>query len=38
VFVVPSWQPYTICASTDAVLFEVSDAPVLQKLGFYRTL
>jgi gentisate 1,2-dioxygenase len=38
VFAVPSWQPYTLCASTEAVLFEVSDAPVLQKLGFYRTL
>ena len=36
VFIVPSWQPYQIAASNAAVLFEVSDEPTLQKLGFYR--
>jgi len=36
VLAVPSWMRFEIVASDDAMLFEVSDAPALQLLGFYR--
>lgn len=36
VIAVPSWTPYALSAHEDAVLLEVSDEPVLRKLGFYR--
>lgn len=36
VIAVPSWSPHALCASEDAVLLEVSDEPVLRKLGFWR--
>lgn len=36
VIAVPTWTPLTLTASTDATLVEVSDEPVMRKLGFYR--
>ena len=36
VFVVPSWQRYTIEAEDDVTLFSFSDRPVQEKLGFWR--
>jgi len=36
VFVVPSWQRYSIEASHDVTLFSFSDRPVQEKLGFWR--
>lgn len=36
VIAVPTWTPMSLSASSDASLMEVSDAPVMQKLGFYR--
>jgi gentisate 1,2-dioxygenase len=36
VLAVPSWVPFDIGASEDALLFEVSDEPTLRMLGFYR--
>lgn len=36
VIAVPSWTPHELRAHEDAVLLEVSDEPVLRKLGFYR--
>ena len=36
VFAVPSWTAFEIGASQDALLFEVSDEPVLQALRFLR--
>lgn len=36
VIAVPTWTPLALQASSDASLMEVSDAPVMQKLGFYR--
>ena len=34
---VPCWHSHTITALADAVLFRVSDAPLLEKLGLART-
>ena len=36
VLAAPSWNAIELGASEDAVLLEVSDAPVFHKLGFYR--
>lgn len=36
VIAVPTWTALSFTASSDAALMEVSDAPVMQKLGFYR--
>ena len=36
VIAVPSWSTHEIKAYEDSVLLEVSDEPVLRKLGFYR--
>ena len=36
VLAIPSWAPFQIAASEEALLFEVSDQPTLAKLGFYR--
>jgi gentisate 1,2-dioxygenase len=36
VFVVPSWQPVALAASSDAVLFSYSDRPVLSALNLLR--
>lgn len=36
VFVCPSWLPYRLEASTDAVLFSFSDRPVQQALDLWR--
>lgn len=33
---VPAWRPYRHMASEDAVLLRVTDAPMLQKLGWLR--
>lgn len=38
VFVAPSWTPYELHASEDAMVFEVTDEPALRALGFYRDL
>ncbi len=36
VMAVPAWTPFALTASTDAMLVEVNDEPVMRKLGFYR--
>lgn len=36
VIAVPSWAEHEISAHGDSVLLEVSDLPVMRKLGFYR--
>ena len=36
VFVVPAHHECAHCAIDDAILFRVTDAPVMQKLGFYE--
>lgn len=36
VFVVPAWQPVSLAASTDSVLFSYSDRPVLSALNLLR--
>lgn len=36
VFVVPSWEPYRLNASTDCVLFSYSDRAAQEALGFWR--
>jgi gentisate 1,2-dioxygenase len=36
VIAAPAWRPHHHEAAEDAILFRVTDAPVLQKLGFYR--
>lgn len=36
VLAIPTWTALSLTASADAKLMEVSDAPVMQKLGFYR--
>jgi len=36
IFVVPSWQPFTIAAADDTILFSFSDRPVQQALGLWR--
>jgi len=36
VIVVPSWQSHAHCSNDGAVLFRVTDEPVMQKLGFMR--
>ena len=37
-FVVPSWQPLSVACERDGIdLFRFSDAPVLERLGQYRT-
>lgn len=36
VFCVPSWHAFTIAASAEALLLEVTDEPTLSKLGFFR--
>lgn len=36
VLAVPSWTPFDLRASTDAIVLEVCDEPVLRALGFYR--
>ena len=35
---IPSWTPYSIKADTQLDLFHFSDAPIMEKLGFARTL
>jgi gentisate 1,2-dioxygenase len=37
VIAIPSWHRFWSSADTEAVLFSVSDQPVLEKLGFLRT-
>lgn len=37
-FVVPSWVDWTITADTELDLFTFSDAPIMERLGFNRTL
>ncbi len=37
-FVVPSWVPWSLSATTRFDLFRFSDAPVIERLGFARTL
>ena len=32
----PAWRPHFHAASDDAILLRVTDAPVMQRLGFYR--
>ena len=34
VIATPAWRPHFHQASEDAILFRVTDEPVLQKLGF----
>ncbi|MEE6164839.1 MULTISPECIES: cupin domain-containing protein [unclassified Mycolicibacterium] len=36
--VVPSWIEWSIHADTDLDLFTFSDAPIIERLGFHRTL
>jgi gentisate 1,2-dioxygenase len=36
VIAIPSWHAYRHAAETDAVMFTVTDLPVLQKLGYQR--
>jgi gentisate 1,2-dioxygenase len=36
VIAAPAWRPHFHEASQDALVFRVTDAPTLQKLGFYR--
>ena len=36
VFVVPSWQPFSLAAREDSILFSFSDRPVQQVLGLWR--
>jgi len=38
VIVVPGWMPYTVRATTEAVLFSFSDRVVQEKLGVFREL
>jgi gentisate 1,2-dioxygenase len=35
-FVVPAWQPYSLAADADTVLFSFSDRPVQRALGLWR--
>jgi gentisate 1,2-dioxygenase len=37
VIAAPAWRPHTHEATSDALVFRVTDEPVLQKLGFFRT-
>ncbi len=36
VFVVPTWAPFEITASEDAIIFQANDEPTQRMLGFYR--
>ena len=36
VFVVPSWHPLRLRASSDCILFSFSDRPMQQVLGLWR--
>ena len=36
VIAAPAWRPHFHEAADDALVFRVTDEPVLQKLGFYR--
>jgi gentisate 1,2-dioxygenase len=36
VIAVPAWRPHFHVASDDALVFRVTDEPVLQRLGFHR--
>ena len=36
VMAAPSWRPHFHEASDDAILFRVTDEPVMKRLGFYR--
>ena len=36
VFVVPSWQAFSLAAREDSILFSFSDRPVQQVLGLWR--
>ena len=38
IFVVPSWVAWSLQAETQFDLFRFSDAPVIERLGFARTL
>ena len=38
IFVVPSWVAWSLRAETQFDLFRFSDAPVIERLGFARTL
>jgi len=37
VIAAPAWRPHTHEATSDALVFRVTDEPVLHKLGFFRT-
>jgi len=37
VIAAPAWRPHFHESSDDAILFRVTDEPVMQQLGFYRT-
>ncbi len=32
----PAWRPHFHEAADDALMFRVTDEPVMQRLGFYR--
>jgi gentisate 1,2-dioxygenase len=36
VIAAPAWRPHHHVATDDALLFRVTDEPVMQRLGFYR--
>ena len=36
IFVVPSWQAFSLAAREDSILFSFSDRPVQQALGLWR--
>ena len=36
IFVTPSWQPWSIAASEETIVFSFSDRPVQQVLGLWR--
>ena len=36
IFVTPSWQPWSIAAAEETIVFSFSDRPVQQVLGLWR--
>ncbi|MFD1794924.1 cupin domain-containing protein [Paracoccus aurantiacus] len=38
IFVIPSWVPWSLQAETQFDLFRFSDAPIMERLNFHRTL
>lgn len=38
VIAIPAWRPYRHVANEDSVLLRVTDKPVMEKLGWYRTV